>query len=121
MSDMTNVTNRSTPSTNSEIRPMATWCSSSKVAALLAPIRCGVYEALHEAGIEPDWIIGTSIGAINASIIAGNEIENRLDRSCKEFWRCMERNAFWSAFPAWTGSRMPVVVDDDHQRHPRLF
>ncbi|MGB6283734.1 MAG: hypothetical protein WBG18_04840, partial [Xanthobacteraceae bacterium] len=23
----------------------------------------GVYEALHEAGIEPDWVIGTSIGA----------------------------------------------------------
>ena len=31
----------------------------------------GVYQALHEAGIEPDWIIGTSIGAINGSIIAG--------------------------------------------------
>jgi len=30
----------------------------------------GVYQALHETGIEPDWIIGTSIGAINASIIA---------------------------------------------------
>src|SRR5688572_2609310 len=30
----------------------------------------GVYQALHEAGIEPDWLIGTSIGAINASIIA---------------------------------------------------
>lgn len=30
----------------------------------------GVYQALHEAGIEPDWIIGTSIGAINASVIA---------------------------------------------------
>jgi NTE family protein len=32
----------------------------------------GVYQALHEASIEPDWIVGTSIGAINASIIAGN-------------------------------------------------
>ena len=27
----------------------------------------GVYQALHEAGVEPDWIIGTSIGAINAA------------------------------------------------------
>jgi predicted acylesterase/phospholipase RssA len=62
----------------------------------------GVYEALHEAKIEPDWIIGTSIGAINASIIAGNAIEHRLDR-LREFWRRMERNAFWSALPAWTG------------------
>jgi NTE family protein len=62
----------------------------------------GVYEALHEAKIEPDWIIGTSIGAINASIIAGNEVDQRLDR-LREFWRRMERDAFWSAIPAWTG------------------
>mgnify|MGYP003578786467 CR=1 FL=1 len=39
----------------------------------------GVYQALHDAGIEPDWLIGTSIGAINASIIAGNKVEDRLD------------------------------------------
>ena len=62
----------------------------------------GVYEALHEAKVEPDWIIGTSIGAINASIIAGNAVVDRLDR-LREFWRRMERNAFWSALPAWTG------------------
>jgi NTE family protein len=30
----------------------------------------GVYQALHDAGIEPDWVIGTSIGAINGAIIA---------------------------------------------------
>ena len=62
----------------------------------------GVYEALHEAKVEPDWIIGTSIGAINAGIIAGNAVEHRLDRLL-EFWRRMERNTFWSALPAWTG------------------
>ena len=62
----------------------------------------GVYEALHEAKVEPDWIIGTSIGAINASIIAGNAAGDRLDK-LKEFWRRMERNAFWSVLPAWTG------------------
>ena len=38
----------------------------------LGSYQAGVYQALHEAGIEPDWIIGTSIGAINASLIAGN-------------------------------------------------
>src|SRR5262245_27568379 len=32
----------------------------------LGAYQAGVYHALHEAGIEPDWIIGTSIGAINA-------------------------------------------------------
>jgi NTE family protein len=41
----------------------------------LGAYQAGVYEALHEAGVEPDWVIGTSIGAINASLIAGNPIE----------------------------------------------
>jgi NTE family protein len=62
----------------------------------------GVYQALHEAGIEPDWLIGTSIGAINAAIIAGNKPEDRLAR-LQEFWRRVERSTFWGAFPAWTG------------------
>ena len=62
----------------------------------------GVYQALHEAGVEPDWIVGTSIGAINASIIAGNRPEDRLDR-LREFWRRVERPNFWGLFPAWTG------------------
>ena len=56
----------------------------------LGAYQAGVYQALHEASIEPDWIIGTSIGAINASLIAGNEPENRLDR-LEEFWRRMRR------------------------------
>ena len=38
----------------------------------LGAYQAGVYHALHEHGIEPDWIVGTSIGAINASLIAGN-------------------------------------------------
>jgi NTE family protein len=44
----------------------------------LGAYQVGVYQALHEAGVEPDWIIGTSIGAINAGIIAGNEPPDRL-------------------------------------------
>ncbi|MBA3811712.1 MAG: patatin-like phospholipase family protein [Caulobacteraceae bacterium] len=54
----------------------------------LGAYQAGVYQALHEAGIEPDWVIGTSIGAINASLIAGNAPENRLPR-LREFWRRM--------------------------------
>jgi NTE family protein len=61
----------------------------------LGSYQAGVYQALHEAGIEPDWIIGTSIGAINASLIAGNEPENRLPR-LKEFWKRMEQNPIWN-------------------------
>ena len=55
----------------------------------LGSYQAGAYEALHEAGIEPDWIIGTSIGAINGAIIAGNEVVNRLER-LREFWEKLD-------------------------------
>jgi predicted acylesterase/phospholipase RssA len=45
----------------------------------------GVYEALAEANIHPDWIAGISIGAINGAIIAGNPPHSRVDR-LREFW-----------------------------------
>ena len=51
----------------------------------LGAYQVGVYQALHEAGNEPDWIIGTSIGAVNGAIIAGNAREDRLAR-LNEFW-----------------------------------
>src|SRR6516165_3393091 len=60
----------------------------------------GVYQALHEAGIEPNWVIGTSIGAINGAIIAGNEGDVRVDR-VREFWACLEHKRSWSALPIW--------------------
>ncbi|HZC98001.1 MAG TPA: patatin-like phospholipase family protein, partial [Bradyrhizobium sp.] len=44
----------------------------------LGSYQAGVYQALQEAGIEPDWIVGTSIGAINAGLIAGNAPQDRL-------------------------------------------
>src|SRR5258707_1200669 len=62
----------------------------------------GVYQALHEAGVEPDWIIGTSIGAINASLIAGNAPQLRLPR-LREFWSRVEHKHPWPLAPAWTG------------------
>ncbi len=51
----------------------------------LGAYQAGVYEALHEAGIEPDWLSGVSIGAINSAIIAGNSRERRLER-LRTFW-----------------------------------
>ncbi|MBX9715390.1 MAG: patatin-like phospholipase family protein [Burkholderiaceae bacterium] len=59
----------------------------------LGAYQVGVYQALHEAGIEPDWVIGTSIGAINAALIAGNPCEQRLPR-LQQFWHQMEHR--WS-------------------------
>jgi NTE family protein len=36
----------------------------------LGAYRAGVYEALDEHGIEPNWLAGISIGAFNGAIIA---------------------------------------------------
>ena len=44
----------------------------------LGAYQAGVYEGFAEAGILPDWVTGVSIGAINAALIAGNTVENRL-------------------------------------------
>jgi NTE family protein len=66
----------------------------------LGAYQAGVYQALHEAGIEPDWVIGTSIGAINASLIAGNKPAARLAR-LKEFWSRVEHKSFLQFAGAW--------------------
>jgi NTE family protein len=54
----------------------------------LGAYQFGVYQALHEHELEPDWVIGTSIGAINGAIIAGNPFERRLSR-LEQFWERM--------------------------------
>ena len=66
--------------------------------------QAGAYQALHEAGIEPDWVIGTSIGAINAAIICGNQIEKRLE-NLREFWARLETppGPFGQIAPLTTG------------------
>ncbi|HTW33801.1 MAG TPA: patatin-like phospholipase family protein [Rhizomicrobium sp.] len=51
----------------------------------LGAYQAGAYEALSEAGIEPDWVAGISIGSINGAIIVGNRPENRVKR-LREFW-----------------------------------
>jgi NTE family protein len=61
----------------------------------LGAYQLGVYQAMHEAGLEPDWVIGTSIGAINASLIAGNPPSERMDR-LNAFWELMQSHT-----PTW--------------------
>ncbi len=62
----------------------------------LGAYQAGVYQALHESGVEPGWVIGTSIGAINASLIAGNKPEHRLAK-LEEFWDRVGNNPILEA------------------------
>ena len=63
----------------------------------LGAYQVGVYEALREIGVEPDWVIGTSIGAINAALIAGNAPADRLAR-IDEFWSRVEIGEKYNPF-----------------------
>jgi NTE family protein len=51
----------------------------------------GVYQALAEADLEPDWVAGISIGAINSALIAGNPPERRVER-LREFWETVTQS-----------------------------
>ena len=61
----------------------------------LGAFQAGVYEALSEQGLHPNWIAGVSIGAINAAIIAGNSENTRVDR-LQEFWKRVTAETPWS-------------------------
>jgi predicted acylesterase/phospholipase RssA len=78
----------------------------------------GVYQALHEANLEPDWVIGTSIGAINGSIIAGNKVASRLER-LREFWSRIESRPTWPSGPMFWKCGEPAF--DPADRRARLL
>jgi NTE family protein len=51
----------------------------------LGAYQAGVYEALAEADLHPNWVAGISIGSINAAIIAGNPPNQRVEK-LRKFW-----------------------------------
>jgi NTE family protein len=64
----------------------------------------GVYQALHEAGLEPDWVAGVSIGAVNSAIIAGNKPEDRLQK-LEKFWLDITARDPFTAWPEGDDAR----------------
>jgi NTE family protein len=80
----------------------------------LGAYQVGVYEALHDCGIEPAWVIGTSIGAINAALIAGNPVDERMGR-LNAFWEHVEQPASipgpldWLGMGNWVGNMTTVM------------
>lgn len=60
----------------------------------LGAYQVGVYQALEEQGFQPDWVAGTSIGAVTAAIIAGNPPQNRLVK-LRQFWEEITRRPLW--------------------------
>jgi NTE family protein len=64
----------------------------------LGAYQAGVYQAMHEAKLEPDWVSGVSIGAINSAIIAGNPPDRRL-RQLRTFWEQITDRKIWPFTP----------------------
>ncbi|SIT44424.1 Patatin [Paraburkholderia piptadeniae] len=68
----------------------------------LGSYQAGVVEGLAEANVEPDWIAGVSIGALNTAIIAGNAPENRVE-ALRGFWNAICHPLDWiGSVSAWT-------------------
>jgi NTE family protein len=59
----------------------------------LGAYQAGVYQALAEANLHPDWVAGISIGAVNSALIAGNPPPRRVDR-LREFWEGVSMSPF---------------------------
>jgi NTE family protein len=64
----------------------------------LGAYQAGVYEILAKTGLEPTWLSGVSIGAVNAAIIAGNKPENRVAR-LSQFWEKISGRKVWAHTP----------------------
>src|SRR5436189_2664967 len=75
----------------------------------LGAYQAGVYEALAEAELHPDWVAGISIGAINSAIIAGNPPKCRVD-ALREFWRAVSTSPLGIPY-----FRQIEFGDDQHQ------
>src|SRR6202048_4480517 len=57
----------------------------------LGSYQAGVYEALAEADLHPDWVAGISIGALHSAIIAGNAPAERVAK-LRAFWEGITAN-----------------------------
>lgn len=71
----------------------------------LGSYQAGVYEELQFNGMAPQWVAGTSIGAINAALIAGNPPERRVSR-LKEFWEGVSSQFLAPVIPGFFGPQI---------------
>lgn len=69
----------------------------------LGSYQAGVYDALSQHQVHPQWVAGVSIGAINAALIAGNAPEKRVER-LDDFWRLVS-SAPAQRLPSWLAER----------------
>ena len=76
----------------------------------LGAYQAGVFQALHEAGIQLRWLCATSIGAINGALIVGNPPEQQVGR-LREFWEAITKPPIKFPMLPWL-SDLPWAGDE---------
>jgi NTE family protein len=78
----------------------------------LGSIQAGMLKALLEAGIEPEVVVGTSIGSVNAAVLAADPSLENVESICEGWIRTRSRNFF---------PRNPVAVARALLRQGSIF
>lgn len=65
----------------------------------LGAVQVGMMTALHECGIAPDLLVGTSVGAVNAAYLAGPGTTGRRLAELASLWKGMRRRDLFVADP----------------------
>jgi NTE family protein len=76
----------------------------------LGAYQAGVYQALTEAHLHPDWVAGISIGAINSALIAGNPPEARPEK-LRKFWELVTTTPLWGGAQFAAGAKNETEHD----------
>jgi NTE family protein len=72
----------------------------------------GVYQALAEVGLHPNWVAGVSIGAVNSALIAGNPPEKRVEK-LREFWEAVSSPPLGPFGVAYYNPLVNVEIKDE--------
>src|SRR5688500_355803 len=84
--------------------------------AALGAIQVGMLRALYERGVEPDLIVGTSVGAVNGAYIASRPFVPHTADRLAEVWRRIGRGQVFplnpvTGFLGFFGARRHLVPD----------
>jgi len=86
----------------------------------LGVVQVGMLAALHEHGVEPDLLVGTSAGALNAAFLAGADSTSHRIDALADLWQQVRRRDVFATRPrrwlAATVGAVPSLFDDSHLR-----
>src|SRR3954463_2329530 len=85
----------------------------------LGAAQVGALQALFEAGITPDVVVGASVGALNAAYIAIDPSPERA-ADLAEFWRRMTRSRIFPDGRFRVAQRLATREDHLYSRHGLL-